>query len=32
MGQYEFDADGELRRKALDEEIELGDERPLVLA
>ncbi len=29
MGAYEFTEDGEVIRKALDEEIELGDERPL---
>lgn len=31
MGAYELGSDGTLRRKALDEEFELGDERPLVL-
>lgn len=32
MGAYDFGPDGELRRRALDEEVELGDERPLVLS
>ncbi len=32
MGAYEFDANGELQRTALDEKIELGDERPLTMA
>ena len=31
MGAYDVGPDGELRRRALAEEVELGDERPLVL-
>ena len=31
MGAYDVGPDGELRRRALDEEVELGDERPLVM-
>jgi predicted metal-dependent enzyme (double-stranded beta helix superfamily) len=31
MGAYDFDDEGELRRRALDEDVELGRDEPLVL-